>query len=147
MLPDKSSVRPPVHSSDDRGGPSVEVGSMAIGESSVRESVDSSRPVFPLEETADEIDDDELLCRPCEGEFIAEGEEEQAAAPDCLPSVYQPTRSEYLDHCVTHFPFRVWCRHCLEGRGRELGHSNLKGDKDSRACPVVSFDYCFLGDV
>ena len=44
-------------------------------------------------------------------------EEEQAQVPASLPNVYQPTRSEYPDHCVTHYPFRVWCRHCLEGQG------------------------------
>ena len=31
-------------------------------------------------------------------------EEEQAEMPLCLPSVYQPSHSEYLDHCVTHYP-------------------------------------------
>ena len=56
-------------------------------------------------------------------------EEEQAACPPCLPSPYQPTRIEYLEHCVTHFPFRAWCRHCLESRGREFGHSHT-GSKD-----------------
>ena len=65
----------------------------------------------------------------------------------CLPSVYQPTRSEYLDHCVTHYPFRAWCKHCLEGRGREFGHDKSRGAKDERATPVISFDYCFISDV
>ena len=105
-----------------------------------------ARPVFPVDGIGD--DDDGLLCRPCEDEIVADNEEgEQAAVPNCLPSVYQPTRSEYLDHCVTHYPFRAWCKHCLEGRGREFGHEAGRGDKDPRACPVVSFDYCFLSDV
>ena len=77
----------------------------------------------------------------------ADEEEEQAEMPLCLPSVSQPTRSEYLDHCVTHYPFRVWCRHCLEGRGREFGHEAHRGNKDARACPVVSFDYAFVSDL
>ena len=72
-------------------------------------------------------------------------EEEQFVCPPCLPSPYQPTRSEYLEHCVTHFPFRAWCRHCLESRGREFGHSHA-GPKDPQAAAVVSFDYCFLSD-
>ena len=66
--------------------------------------------------------------------------------PGCLPAVYQPTHSEYLDHCVTHYPFRAWCRHCLEGRGREFGHEAHRGEKDARATPVISFDYAFLSD-
>ena len=74
-------------------------------------------------------------------------EEEQAEMPLCLPSVYQPTRSESMDHCVTHYPFRAWCKHCLEGRGREFGHGSHRGDKDERSTPVVSFDYAFISDV
>ena len=72
--------------------------------------------------------------------------EEPAVHPNVLPGPYQPTKSEYLDHCVTHFPFRAWCRHCLESRGREFGHSNQQGSKDPRAAAVVSFDYAFISD-
>ena len=89
--------------------------------------------VFPV----DGKDDDELR---------AGDEEESAEVPKSLPNPYQPTRSEYLDHCTTHFPFRAWCRHCLEGRGREFGHSGDNGWKDARAAAVVSFDYAFLSD-
>ena len=106
---------------------------------------DAVRPMFPVREVdgaaaAAEVDWSDELCAPCE-------EEEQAAMPMCLPSVYQPTRSEYLDHCVTNYPFRAWCKHCLEGRGREFGHDKSRGDKDERATPVISFDYCFISDV
>ena len=78
---------------------------------------------------------------------VASEEEEQAEMPLCLPTVYQPTLSEYLDHCVTHYPYRAWCRHCLEGRGREFGHETHRGAKDPRACPVVSIDYAFVSDL
>ena len=93
------------------GGPGVESGGGRC-EVASREVVDQScRPVLPVEgiegEAADK-DDFEITCIPC-------GEEEQAEMPLCLPSVYQPTRSEYLDHCVTHYPFRAWCKDCLEG--------------------------------
>ena len=50
-------------------------------------------------------------------EIEAIDEEEQVEVPASLPNVYQPTLSEYLDHCVTHYPFTAWCRHCLERRG------------------------------
>ena len=76
----------------------------------------------------DDAHDGEALVAPAEvpdvDEMIAV-EEEQAEMPLVLPSVYQPTRSEYLDHCVTHYPFRAWCKHCLEGRGREFGHEHI----------------------
>ena len=93
---------------------------------------------------ADEVANEEGKTENKEIEAIEE--EEQAEVPATLPNVYQPTRSEYLDHCVTHYPFRAWCRHCLEGRGREFGHGCHAGTKDSRASPVVSFDYCFISD-
>ena len=122
------------------GGPDAEVGRGSDGIVDV-ENAAEVRPVFPLQETDEPVavDDDDLLCIPCD-------DEEQAEMPLVLPSVYQPTRSEYLDHCVTHYPFRAWCKHCLEGRGREFGHSHLEGSKDERSTPVVSFDYCFISD-
>ena len=46
---------------------------------------------------------------------------------------------------MTHFPFRAWCRHCVEGRGREFGHV-AQGTSGSREAPTVSFDYGFVGD-
>ena len=93
--------------------------------------------VFPVGE-ADEQDNGQQ----CDA---AVEEEEQVVCPPCLPTPYQPTRSEYLEHCVTHFPFRAWCRHCLESRGREFGHSHAT-PKDPRAAAVVSFDYALLSD-
>ena len=51
-------------------------------------------------------------------ELQAIDEEEDVTCIPCLPTPYQPTLREFLDHCVTHFPYRAWCRHCLEGRGR-----------------------------
>ena len=47
---------------------------------------------------------------------------------------------------MTHYPFRAWCKHCLEGRGREFGHDNLSGDKAEWKMPVIAFDYCFISD-
>ena len=104
------------------------------------------RPVFPVREVDGAIATDDVdnalfhdeLCAPCE-------DEEQAEMPLCLPDVYQPTPSEYADHCITHYPFRVWCRHCL-GRGRELGHMQSKGDKNETRTPVIAFDYCFISE-
>ena len=108
-----------------------------------RNAADDARAVFPVGENGEgneELLGEDLLCSPCEGE------EEQAEMPLCLPQVYQPTHSEYLDHCVTHYPYRAWCKHCVEGRGREFGHEATRGDKDFRATPVISFDYAFLSD-
>ena len=78
-----------------------------------------------------------------EGEMQAEVEQEVERIA-CLPT-YQPTKSDYDDHCVTHCPYRPWCRHCVEGRGQEFGHFRRR-EKDSNRVPLVSFDYAGLSD-
>ena len=82
---------------------------------------------------------------PQNGEEVeALAEEEQAEDIAKLPTPNQPTLSGYLDHCVTHYPYRSWCPHCVEGRGREFGHECHKAGPG--AVPIVSFDYAFIGD-
>ena len=71
-------------------------------------------------------------------------EEEEAEAVRQLPTPDQPTLSEYRDHCISHYPYRPWCKHCVEGRGREFKHATV--EKASRGIPTISFDYAFMGD-
>ena len=70
--------------------------------------------------------------------------QEEADVAKPLPTPDMPTRSEFLDHCVTHTPYRSWCRHCREGRGREFGHRSQH--RGPREVTTVSFDYAFVGD-
>ena len=100
------SVRPPLSPSRDGGGPSAKVEMEVSSASSHPGGVDVAQAMFPVGEAVG-VEDDELRCEPCE-------EEEQAEVPANLPTMYQPTHSEYLDHCVTHYPYRAWCKHCLE---------------------------------
>ena len=101
---------------------------------------------------AEEDEGDESLCRPCifgmeDGtgeELRASEEEEQAVKVVPLTSPFQPTLSQYLDHCVTHYPYQSWCPHCVEGKGREFGHTTRA--KEQSDVPTVSFDYAFLSD-
>ena len=62
--------------------------------------------VFPVGETqSKDTGEDDMLCAPCEEE------EEEAAIPSSLPTVYQPTHSEYLDlgvSIITHTPWNIW---------------------------------------
>ena len=105
---------------------------------------------------ADMEEDDDFLCRVCDDqcevfgvedgqeEIEASLEEEQAVKVRPLPTPYQPTLSQFLDHCVTHYPYQSWCPYCVEGKGREFGHRAT--EKESCATPIVSFDYVFLSD-
>ena len=52
------------------------------------------------------------------------GGDEEEALPVCeecpsaiklLPDPGRPTRSEIVEHYLTHLPFRPWCKHCVVG--------------------------------
>ena len=53
-----------------------------------------------------------------DAELTVEAEQEVERVSS-LPT-YQPTKSDYDDHCVTHSPYRPCYRHCVEGRGQEF---------------------------
>ena len=75
------------------------------------------------------------------GEELVEAEEE-IEPRDSLPNPELPSQSEIDDHNVDHCPYRSWCRHCVEGRARELAHKLQ--DQSSRKIAAVSFDYLFI---
>ena len=52
------------------------------------------------------------------------------------------SREEYGRHCVTHFPYRPWCRHCVFGAGRRGRHVSVQSG--AHDIPVISIDYGFL---
>ena len=67
--------------------------------------------------------------------------EEETAPRDSLPSPELPSQSEIDDHNVDHCPYRSWCRHCVEGRAREMAHKLQ--DQGTRKISTVLFDYLF----
>ena len=69
------------------------------------------------------------------GEELIEAEEETAPR-DTLPNPELPSQSEIDDHNVDHCPYRSWCRHCVEGRARELTHKLQ--DKSARKIATIS---------
>ena len=75
------------------------------------------------------------------GEELIEAEEETAPR-DSLPNPELPSQSEIDDHNIDQCPYRSWCRHCVEGRARELAHKLQ--DKGSRKIATISFDYLFI---
>ena len=122
MTPGRPSIRPPLNSvrvAGGRGGAGLDDG---VG-----------------------VECEDVICGVCEDEEIqAALEEEPAAEMRSLPTPFQPSLSQYLDHCLTHYPYQSWCPHCVEGRGREFGHHTVA--KESSAAPTISFDYAFVGD-
>ena len=69
--------------------------------------------------------------------------EEEAQPISTLPSPAEQTQSERDDHDLTHFPYRSWCRHCVEGRGIEMEHRS-GDDHWGRSVALVCFDYMFI---
>ena len=83
----------------------------------------------------DEIDE-------TQGEVIEAAEEAEPLR--VLPTPIMPSPSDVEKHRESHIPYASWCDHCVEGRGREMGHHG-KCDVH-RTVPTVSFDYLFVSD-
>eukprot|EP00973_Karenia_brevis_P094438 12422478-Karenia_brevis.AAC.1 len=71
---------------------------------------------------------------------VAAGEETGARM---LKAPVKPTPEMVELHNQTHLPFRSWCRYCVRGRGRSMGHTRV--DHGEEQIPTVSIDYGFLG--
>ena len=60
----------------------------------------------------------------------------------------RPTKQEVAEHCVTHWPFRPWGRHCVMGRASASPHrSRTEVDREfsCERIPTISVDHCFMG--
>jgi hypothetical protein len=57
-----------------------------------------------------------------------------------LPTPYTPTETERQLHNPTHLPYRDWCTHCVNGKGKEAQHRKLGNDRT----PTVQLDYQFI---
>jgi hypothetical protein len=90
----------------------------------------------------DKDEEDENECKECSvGEDI-EAEEEGIVHKE-VRSPGQPSRSEVEKHELTHIPFRVWCEHCVRGRGKSAPHLKIEKDSDEGEVPKIEIDYCF----
>ena len=66
---------------------------------------------------------------------MAEGGEEEEEEEESgrrkihkMNSPGKPSAAEVEEHCLTHLPFRNWCRHCVRGRGKEASHQAGQGE-------------------
>ena len=87
----------------------------------------------------DEVDDAQAEL----GEII-EAEVEEASERRVLPTPEMPCQSDIDKHREDHLPYASWCDHCVEGRGREMGHHAI--DKVKHTVPTISFDYLFMNN-
>ena len=75
-------------------------------------------------------------------EVEVQAEEEETEPRQSPPSPQMPTQSEIHEHNIDHIPYRHWCKHCVEGYGRERAHA-ASGEKP-RSIPLISCDYLFM---
>ena len=70
-----------------------------------------------------------------------DGQLDQSASvqPKQLPVPDSPSEMEIRTHNLTHLPFRAWCPHCVQGKGKAAQHRTL-----SERSPVIQVDYGFL---
>ena len=90
---------------------------------------------------AAKMDEDWTKSSPCLP--VEEGEE--AVEIKVLPSPTPPSRQEMLEHNLTHWPFRSWCKHCVAGKAKASGH-RITGNTGANEVPIISTDYAFMGD-
>ena len=75
-------------------------------------------------------------------------EEQEARMPRLPVTPGRPTKKEIEEHCVAHWPFRSWCRHCVFGRAQGSPHRSRGGvdrQMGRSGPPTISMDHCFLG--
>ena len=77
-------------------------------------------------------------------EEVVEAEEEGQPV-NSLPTPNMPTQSERDEHDLKHYPYRSWCKHCVEGRGIEMRH-RVGDDHSCRGAAIVAFNYFHDGE-
>ena len=82
-----------------------------------------------------------MLVDEVEGEII-EAEVEETNQRRVLPTPDLPSQSDQEKHREDHLPYASWCDHCVEGRGREMGHHATHSG--AKSVPTISFDYMFM---
>ena len=92
----------------------------------------------PSHETREVMENDEAKFEDAE-----EQQEGGTRAPRRAQDPKLPSPEEVAQHCLTHTPFRSWCRHCVRGSGQAELHKAALRDPD--ALPEVHIDYCFMG--
>ena len=89
-----------------------------------------SPPLMPNE---DEVGGEDVVIR-----------DEDVEKVRVAPSPQLPSAEEVEEHRLTHYPFRSWCRECIEGRA--LGERRGQGDHGLRGklIPTIGIDYFFI---
>ena len=64
----------------------------------------------------------------------------ESVRPRVITDPGSPSQMEINEHCITHVPYRAWCRFCVCGRGNEDAHHRIRREAKAAAIPTVSAD-------
>ena len=70
-------------------------------------------------------------------------EEETSPPRKVLRDPGEPTKAEWDEHRVDHYPYRSWCPFCVKGRATGIQH---RGIKEESKIPVLGFEYLLGGE-
>ena len=56
-----------------------------------------------------------------------------------------PSKAEREEHELTHMPYPNWCKHCVQGRGKEAPHKR-QGEEKEKFMPEIHSGFIFLGE-
>ena len=69
-------------------------------------------------------------------------EEDIARNPNIIKQLAAPLTEEWINHQLTHTPFRAWCPICVQAKAKSLPHR--KSRSNDRGFPVIGLDYMFM---
>ena len=92
--------------------------------------------LYPTERLGGEAPEEQGV----EGEAQEDGHEDERHVRAPLISV-APSREEVLQHRLKHHPYRLWCPHCVRGKGREDQHRRSSQKDLATGIPRLSSDY------
>ena len=71
----------------------------------------------------------------------------QSSTVRVLRGPLDPTPQQVEAHlAANHFPYRVWCRSCVAGRGKPQHHKHSVEEQNSRTLPTFSWDYAYMSE-
>ena len=72
-------------------------------------------------------------------------QDEQEVEPVAVaPNPMLPSASQVEEHRVTHYPYRSWCRECVEGKALGEKRGRRPGDETSKFIAVIGMDYFYI---
>ena len=139
VISNHSVISPPVAGQD---GPTVD-GRRISGQDALMKITEDGEVDSEKEEV--EVEIKSAMVAP--GSAIEEAADE-VRQPKLPHNPGRPTKKAIREHCVSHWPFRSWCRHCVCGRAVSSPHkTRTEADREfgRERIPTLSMDHCFLG--